>query len=86
MPNDVQILDHILTEIRELRRVNDESHNRFADKLDTKCDVEDCEKVEDRVLKLEDKTSKMMIKQAGMAGVASGLFIALKHMMGVDVG
>ena len=84
MPEDVHILDHILTEIRELRRVNDEGHDRLYDKLDEKCDVEDCEKVEARVLKLEEKTSKLMVKQAGMAGVATGLALALKQMLGMD--
>ena len=49
-------------------------------KLDTKCDKEDCDQNEERIHELENKTSNIVAKQAGVAGLASGLMIAVKQI------
>lgn len=47
-------------------------------KLDTKASTISVERIEDRVQGVEDKTSRLAVKQAGIAGAAAMVGIWLK--------
>jgi hypothetical protein len=71
-------------ELELLRQI----HDRIIvidEKLDGKCDKDDCDLNAEKIHALEAKTSKLMVKQAGVAGVATGLMLALKQLLAGDV-